>query len=90
MKKFDEDKDGKLSETEKVKMVRARMAKSEKFKEMFTKRADKNTDGELTDDEIIAAMKNRPKRGDGKSGDRKRPGGKKPGGKKPAGDDTDA
>ena len=77
MKKFDKDKDGKLSEDERVTMIRARMEKSEKFKEMFTKRADKNTDGELTDDEIKAARTS--------FGDRRTRG---PGGKKPAGDDA--
>lgn len=71
--KYDADGDGKLSEDERVTMLKDRLKENEKFAEMFTKRADTDGDGELSDEEIKAAaakFSGRGERPDRKGGGR--------------------
>ncbi len=89
MEKFDADKDGKLSVDERVSMIKDRLANSERFAEMFNKRADSDQDGKVSDAEIKAAAAKMGQRRPGArpGGEGKKPGtdGKKPGGKPGAG-----
>ena len=56
------------SPEEALKAIKARLAENEKFAETFTKRADSDGDGKVSDEEIkavIAKMGERRKRGEG-------------------------
>ena len=76
------------SPEEALKAIKARLAENEKFAEMFTKRADSDGDGKVSDEEIkaaIAKMGERRKRGEGDRPKGKRPeGGRPKGPRKPA------
>ncbi|MEO1861390.1 MAG: EF-hand domain-containing protein, partial [Verrucomicrobiales bacterium] len=77
------------SPEEALKAIKARLAENEKFAEMFTKRADSDGDGKVSDEEIkaaIAKMGERRKRGEGDRPKGKRPEGDRPKGKRPEGD----
>ena len=66
------------------KAIKTRLAENEKFAEMFSKRADSDGDGKVSDEEIkaaIAKMSERRKRGEGG-----RPKGGRPEGGRPEGD----
>ena len=52
MEKFDADGDGKLSESEKLAALKARLNDQPQFKEILLKRADANGDGQLDDSEL--------------------------------------
>ena len=80
---IDANGNGKLETAEKVEMIKARMAKSERFAEMVNKRFG-GDDGVASDEEIAAFAE---KMGSGRrpGGEGRKPGGKKPGGKKPEG-----
>ncbi len=81
--KFDANNDGKLDVDERVEMIKARLEKSERFREHFTRRADTDGDGTLSDAEIrAAAEKFGERRGRRPGGEGRRPGGKR-GGDKP-------
>ena len=81
------------SPEEAFKAIKTRLAENEKFAEMFSKRADSDGDGKVSDEEIkaaIAKMSERRKRGEGgrPKGDRPeggRPKGDRPKGKRPEG-----
>ncbi len=76
------------SPEEALKAIKARLAENEKFAEMFTKRADSDGDGKVSDEEIkaaIAKMGERRKRGEGDRPKGKRPEGDRPKGKRPEG-----
>ncbi len=81
MEKYDADKDGELSVDERVKMTKDRLKVNERFAEFFTRRADTNEDGELSDEEIRAAVEKMGQRRGGPRGER--PGG--PRGERPEG-----
>ncbi|HIL54932.1 MAG TPA: hypothetical protein EYG40_07830, partial [Verrucomicrobia bacterium] len=73
------------SPEEALKAIKARLAENEKFAEMFTKRADSDGDGKVSDEEIkaaIAKMGERRKRGEGDRPKGKRPEGDRPKGKR--------
>ena len=86
LEKYDEDKDGKLSVDERETLIKARLKENERFAEMFTKRADENGDGELSDAEIKTAVEKMGQRrqrgprgaGEGREGRGRRGGGEKP------------
>jgi hypothetical protein len=70
MKKFDKDGDGKLNIDERVAMLKERLKEDERFKEMFTKRADTDKDGTISDAELKAAAEKFGQRGPRGGGDR--------------------
>ena len=71
-----------------LKAIKARLAENEKFAETFTKRADSDGDGKVSDEEIkavIAKMGERRKRGEGGRPKGERPEGGRPKGERPEG-----
>jgi len=71
------------------KAIKTRLAENEKFAEMFSKRADSDGDGKVSDEEIkaaIAKMSERRKRGEGGRPKGGRPEGGRPEGGRPEGD----
>lgn len=73
------------SPEEMLKTIKQRLADNEKFAEMFTKRADSDEDGKLSDEEIkaaIAKMAERRKNG-GEAGRKRGPRGPRPDETKP-------
>tara|TARA_B100000686_G_scaffold193362_1_gene200173 strand:+ start:995 stop:1468 length:474 start_codon:yes stop_codon:yes gene_type:complete len=77
------------SPEEAFKAIKTRLAENEKFAEMFSKRADSDGDGKVSDEEIkaaIAKMSERRKRGEGGRPEGGRPKGDRPEGGRPKGD----
>ena len=71
--KFDKDADGKLSDQERVPMLKERIAKDPKFATKLKEKFDADKDGELSDAELLEAakkMKKGKKGGKGKKADK--------------------